>query len=255
MTSRMLNKYIAILIEKLISKLFQFIGIGTYNTIQSEVKSVKEILPSISSFVDCGGNIGDYSDTIIRNFGPQSVFVFEPSKLNFDILKNRFIANDNIVIINCALSNNNEVTRLFYNFNGSGLASLTKRNLDHRNISFSNSEEISTVRLEDYWNSFFEFEYLDFLKIDVEGHELDVLAGLGEKIKSVKVIQFEFGGCNIDTKTTFLEFWTLFKIKGFTMYRISPMGLIHITEYNELYEAYTTTNYLCVNRIFDNVHP
>ena len=48
---------------------------------------------------------------------------------------------------------------------------------------------------------------IDFFKIDVEGHEMDVLKGIGDKISNIKLIQFEFGGCNIDTRCFFQDFW------------------------------------------------
>ena len=43
----------------------------------------------------------------------------------------------------------------------------------------------------------------DLIKIDVEGHELDVLDSGRETVSRVWVVQFEFGGYNIDTRTCF----------------------------------------------------
>jgi FkbM family methyltransferase len=40
---------------------------------------------------------------------------------------------------------------------------------------------------------------IDFLKIDTEGHELDVLKGFEEHIQKVKIIQFEYGGTFLDS--------------------------------------------------------
>ena len=247
-----MKKIFILIIEKVIIKLYQLIGIGTYNSIISEVHAVKKVIPEIKSFVDCGANIGDYSFAVIKAYNPDYIFAFEPSKKNFNLLCNRFSDNSNVKIENLALSDKKDTAKLFYNFSGSGLASLTKRNLNHRQIQFSNEEEIQIIRLDDYWNLNFHFEYLDFLKIDVEGHELNVLNGLGVKITNVKVIQFEFGGCNIDTKTSFLDFWTFFTSYNFQVFRISAIGLIPINIYKEIYESYTTTNYVCVNKNFKN---
>ena len=46
------------------------------------------------------------------------------------------------------------------------------------------------MRFDNYWD---ENKYIDFVKIDVEGHELEVLEGFGNLIKITKLIQFEFG--------------------------------------------------------------
>ena len=69
-------------------------------------------------------------------------------------------------------------------------------------------EEVNLMRFDNYWD---ENKYIDFVKIDVEGHELEVLEGFGNLIKITKLIQFEFGGCNIDTRTFFKIFGISFK--------------------------------------------
>ena len=74
-------------------------------------------------------------------------------------------------------------------------------------------EEIYLKRLDNYWKD--KSKIIDYIKIDVEGHELDALEGFGDLIKKVRLIQFEFGGCNIDTRTYFQDFWYYFMAKRF----------------------------------------
>jgi len=73
------------------------------------------------------------------------------------------------------------------------------------------------------------------------------LSGFGKAIFSTKVIQFEFGGCNIDTRTFFQDFWYLLTKYGFSFYRIAPKGVFKQDSYNENLETFTTTNYLATN--------
>ena len=83
----------------------------------------------------------------------------------------------------------------------------------------------------------------------MEGHELDVLNGFGDLIYKTKLIQFEFGGCNIDTRTYFQDFWYFFNEKAFMIYRISPRGLIPIKDYNESDEYFFgSTNFIALNQ-------
>jgi hypothetical protein len=98
---------------------------------------------------------------------------------------------------------------LFSNEPGSGLGSLTKRKLEHFNIAFDTTETINTVRFEDYWKTTLQCRQLDMVKIDIEGHELTALKRFGGALHVAKVIQFEFGGCNIDTRTIFSRFLVL----------------------------------------------
>ena len=91
---------------------------------------------------------------------------------------------------------------------------------------------------------------LDYVKIDVEGHELDVLEGFGDLIKNVRLIQFEFGGCNIDTRTFFQDFWYYFTEKDFLIFRVTPRGPLLIKNYTEKDEFFLTTNYIALNKNF-----
>lgn len=126
------------------------------------------------------------------------------------------------------------------------LSSLTRRRLSHFDIDFECSEEVTLVKFEDYWVNQLECRNIDFVKLDIEGHELDALSGFGKAIESVRLIQFEFGGCNIDTRTYFQDFWYFFEEKGFDIYRITPLGLVKILKYNEMDEVFITTNFLAI---------
>lgn len=41
-------------------------------------------------------------------------------------------------------------------------------------------------------------ERIDFLKIDTEGYEFEVIKGFKDKLNCIKIIQFEYGGCYLD---------------------------------------------------------
>lgn len=194
--------------------------------------------------IDIGGNKGLYSERIIKKNPNCSVVIFEPALSNSKILIEKFKKYSNVIIEQSAVSYINENAVLFSDKDGSGLASLTKRRLGHLGIDFSNTENIKTIKFEDYWKEKLSSRNIDICKIDIEGHEMDALKGLGSAINYIKIIQFEFGGCNIDTRTFFQDFWYFFKENEFELYRISPLGLIKISEYKETEEFFSTTNYL-----------
>ena len=87
----------------------------------------------------------------------------------------------------------------------------------------------------------------NYIKIDVEGFELDILNGFGILIKNIKLIQFEFGGANIDTRTYFQDFWYFFQDKDFSLFRINPRGVTKILNYSEDLECFLTTNFIALN--------
>jgi FkbM family methyltransferase len=186
--------------------------------------------------------------SLLKNFDVEQIHVFEPSMLNSSILNDAFISNKKVFLNNCGLSNVSTNAILYSDMSGSGLSSLSKRNLDHFGIKFETKEEICLVRFDEYWNNNITSQFIDLLKIDVEGHELSVLEGVGNYIEKIRVIQLEFGGCNIDTRTYFQDFWYFFKKKNFDIYRITPLGPLLISSYSESQERFQTTNYFCINR-------
>lgn len=231
------------LVEYLVKKINGY-GYGG-NSIRNEVKSLSKKLKSGLIFIDVGGNKGLYTQELLKVYDPQEIHIFEPSAENVKILNNKFGEKQNIIINNVGLSDTSREGILYSDFPGSGLGSLTKRRVDHFDLTFSENEKIKLIRFDHYWVD--ESKIIDLFKMDVEGHEYDVLKGIGEKIHKIRFIQFEFGGCNIDTRIFFQDFWYFFKEYNFHVYRITPFGLIRVDNYTESQENFTTTNYLCFN--------
>ncbi len=198
---------------------------------------------------DVGANIGDYANLLLSRFADRvALHCFEPSQKTFLSLKTRLEGYDGVKLYNFGFSGKEEKRTLFLNHETSGLASCYNRRLDHFGIHMSVKEEIQLSKIDDFCESNAIFR-IDLLKLDVEGHELEVLRGAEKLIeaKSIKAIQFEFGGCNIDSRTFVQDFWYLLNPR-YKIYRILTKGLAPINQYRETYEIFITTNYLAVRR-------
>jgi Methyltransferase FkbM domain len=73
-----------------------------------------------------------------------------------------------------------------------------------------------------------KIDNIDFLKIDVEGGEFDVLLGAQEMIarRSIAIIHFEFNSMNIFTKHFLRDFDAL--LPGYRLYRVCPTTLLEL---------------------------
>ncbi len=121
------------------AQLYQGKGWGS-GTVNLEVRAAASLLghnPNLC--IDVGGNVGTYTKALLSEFDTKIV-VFEPNKKNNLLLLEMFSGNCNVSIENLALSNQDGVATLHADEEGSGLASLTKRKLNHYDISFDFAE-------------------------------------------------------------------------------------------------------------------
>jgi len=235
-------------IAEIVAAYVQGKGYGTSSIKQENDLVLKHLGRSPALAIDIGGNIGEYTAEIRRRNPNVEIFTFEPSATNIKKLNQRFANDKKITIIPLAVSDNTGEGTLFSDEEGSGLGSLIQRKLDYFNIDFNIKEPVKTIRFEDFWNANLNNRILDIVKMDIEGYELAALNGFGKAIFSTNVIQFEFGGCNIDTRTYFQDFWNYFKDHNFDLFRITPFGIQSIKKYKIADEYFSTTNYIAVNR-------
>ena len=92
---------------------------------------------------------------------------------------------------------------------------------------------------------------IDFLKIDTEGYELNVLQGFGDFLKNVKIIQFEYGGTFLDNNTKLIDVVNYLESKGFYKFSyLTNNGPVTITDFKDHYQY---CNIVCINKNCDFV--
>jgi FkbM family methyltransferase len=202
--------------------------------------------------LDVGANRGDYSSAVVARYPDCSLHAFEPSPVNATLLRARFKGNSRVRIHEVALSDIEGEACLWADRPGSGLASLSERRLDHFGIRLKESVQVRTVRLDQFAKQA-DIREIDWVKLDVEGHELFVLQGMGSLLDSIALVQFEFGGCNIDSRTFFQDFYYLFTRLHFTIYRLTPRGPAPIDRYDEMHETFRTTNFVALRRSVSSI--
>jgi FkbM family methyltransferase len=248
------SKKDAILMNKIINVANFHIGRGFSgpDTLEIEVKSLLSFFNKDDQLIviDGGAHHGNYTNLFKKNFPNATIHCFEPSNTNFEILESKFRSDSSINVYNFGISNMNSIGELFYEKDGSSMSSLYKRKLDHFDLNFDKSQQVKLVDLESFSKKNFKNLNIDLLKIDIEGNELLALEGCGELIKNIKVVQFEFGGCNIDSKTYFQDFWYYFKENNFSIHRLTPHRLLEINDYSEIEEYFKTTIFYAKNNSF-----
>ncbi len=199
---------------------------------------------------DCGANKGEYAFEVIKRLEDScELYCFEPGQQAYFSLNERFASRDNVHIYNIGLGDREETLTLFSDGDEmSEIASLHQLRLDHRGIQISPKEQVSVSTIDLFCEGQ-KIDTIDLLKLDVEGSELMVLKGAQRLLGANRIgaIQFEFGSCNIASRTFFQDFFYLLNPR-FQIYRILGNGLVPIENYQETYEVFITTNYLAISR-------
>jgi len=200
---------------------------------------------------DVGANMGEYSKLLLEKSKELNknieLHIFEPLTTCFKIIQTKFSSEDKIFLNNFGISNEEIETEIYFDIEGSSLASLYERDLSTINKRLNKKEKIKLQRLDNYIIEN-NITQIDLLKIDVEGHEVSVLNGIGKFLKPdfINVIQFEYGGANIDSRTYLKDLYTIFKNKGYVVCKIMRNG-IQLRDYENKMENFQYANYLALS--------
>ncbi len=129
--------------------------------------------------IDIGANIGLWSKDLSHFF--DNLICFEPNKFCIDYLKKNIDLNKS-TINSCALGSKNETKDLLIHSTNSGASSFinkTKTGYDNKSNPIYGEFSVETKTLDVEVKKLDNFNYtnIDFIKIDVQGFELEVLEG------------------------------------------------------------------------------
>ena len=193
---------------------------------------------------DVGANTGQYLDVMLLECGDQfDCHTFEPAEATFIPLKAHFKDKAQIHPVQLGMGKENGSIDLFSNHDGSTIASLYPI-YDLQKDTVLVRKETIQIRTVDHYCAEEGIEQISFLKIDVEGAELDVLLGAERMLKAGKIqfVQFEFGPNNMSSQTYMKDFFRV--LKGYKIYRIMQDGIRLIPKYNEEIEIPLVSNFL-----------
>jgi FkbM family methyltransferase len=219
------------------------------HSVAEEVRIALPLIPLAGAIVmDGGANKGLWSRAMLQAAGSRlsRLIAVEPSAHNHADI--RAISDPRLTLIRAALGPAPGEAVLHMDEPGSGLASLSKRNLDHVGLVMGEAETVPVTTL-DRLAVDEALAHIDFLKLDIEGHEWPALQGAQRLLveRRIRALSFEFGGANLETRSFFRDFWLLLSESGFRIWRIAPgRGAEPIRRYHERLECFATTNYLAV---------
>ena len=188
--------------------------------------------------IDCGANIGEFSDLILGNVTNVRLYLIEPQEYLCQILKKKYIDMRNINILQTGISLENGRANLNLTENGDRKATLG----NHRENTRSDEIQVMTL------NSICEtqnIEKIDILKLDLEGLDSIILRDFftSKGFTKPKVVILEVSYLSHFRGVTAKSTFSMLKEQGYrSIYRVSPrLGLIKLeAKYLSEYEGHTT---------------
>ncbi|MBD3264114.1 MAG: FkbM family methyltransferase [Candidatus Omnitrophica bacterium] len=208
----------------------------------------KEIEPG-GRVVDVGAHIGCYTLVLAGLVGSSGkVYSFEPAEDNFELLRKNIELNDygNVIAVRKAVGNRTGQTRLYMHSKG----------VSHSIYSAEDKKryaEVDILRLDEYFKD--STEGVDFVKIDAEGAEYDVLRGAENLLNVNPYIKMvvEYSPFMLKKAgTDHRDFLKFLKSLGFRLYDINEKKeRVEATSVEDLLSRYKVrrfhyTNLFCV---------
>ncbi|MAG85810.1 MAG: hypothetical protein CMB97_00115 [Flavobacteriaceae bacterium] len=266
--SLILNLSWLLLGRKNLLRLARFLYDGVCLDINNNIKANGEMMVQSCILAHCsnnicvfdvGANIGEWTRTLCeQNKNSQSVLTihaFEPARNTYQTLKeniNKWAPDCQLVIQNTALSSTKD-QRFFYSIEGNvGVNGFYP-------IDDSGAQVVQEVAIDtiDNYCEDNNISHIDFIKIDTEGHDLEVLLGAENILSSCSVdfVQFEYNNKWIDARNYLRDAFDYLLPKGFVLGKITPKGIEFYPKWDYELESFKEANYIAMKSSSKDLFP
>jgi FkbM family methyltransferase len=218
---------------------------GEYMVLKKLAKTNPRII------LDVGANVGNYAKLVMLTNPKSQLYCFEPVQSTFNLLKeNLNTAKDQIHFVNQGLYSANTTLEINI-YPGNEHASVFNiKGIVDRPIR---TENIDMISLDSFLSNE-KIEYVDFVKLDLEGAEMQALVGMEQSLalKKIRAIQFEYGYINITTKNLLADYYDFFGRHDFILGKIYPKA-VEFRDYKSKHEDFIGPNFIAVHRDDDEL--
>jgi FkbM family methyltransferase len=176
------------------------------------VNFIKSFLKQGDTFVDIGANTGLLTQMIVESLPDEylgSIIMFEPIPYLCDECKNKFGSNPKFTINQLGLSDRGYMATVFADNINLGYNKIYKEGMGVG----EHTKYIVECTTFSNWTSRNNIDKVDFVKIDAEGHDIEIIRGMYDFLRKTEkkpYILFEVGWYK-DSEDLFLqEFVSLF---------------------------------------------
>lgn len=199
---------------------------------------IKRFVAEGDTVFDVGANGGDWTELVLQIRPSVRLYLFEPIKLCCEKLLQRF---KGLTVVNKAIYDSDGHVD-FYIYSKVGFSTIYRRVQAEKNLGMKAPNKpilVPTITIDSYCQDN-EISHIDYLKIDTEGAEFDVLKGAERMLSSRQIdhIEFEYGGTYLDSNVTLENVYNYLVKKDYRVSRCFNDHLECIPEFSPKYENY-----------------
>lgn len=209
------------------------------------IKLVEQLEPRV--VFDVGANEGDWSKIVLKHHPKVEIHAFEIVPTTYQKLEKKFKDHPNMILNNFGLSNQDEEVSVSL----SPYSSCSSTVYPIKNMKAHErwySKQITCVaRNSSSYVAECRIDRIDFLKVDVEGMDFQVLQGFADAIDKIRVIQFEYSHFCVGSRTYLYDFYMHLGKEDFVIGKIYPTH-VEFSDYHFEKENFIACNYLAVKK-------
>jgi FkbM family methyltransferase len=161
----------------------------------------------VTGVIHVGGHIGQELPTYKKS-KVENILIFEPQKVPFEKLSK--VADDlsfeNIKLVNKALGNSIQEIEMICNEDGLCSSVLNPKIVleQYPDIKFDRKEKVDMTTLDSYFDEMIQDQY-NFINMDTQGYELEVLKGAKNSLKNIDAVYTEVNNVEVYEDNALIE--------------------------------------------------
>jgi len=159
-----------------------------YEVIVADQYKAKKFLKPDSIVIDAGANIGVFSVFAATIAKQGKIFAFEPVKKTYDIMQRNVRGLSQVLSFQKGLGEKEGVHEILTSYRSAGMSAMVDSELAEKNKKYFDGAEKVEITTIDKVVEREKIPRVDFIKIDTEGYEANVLEGARETIKKWKPV-------------------------------------------------------------------
>lgn len=211
---------------------------------------IKNLINNGDIVFDIGANVGDWTNQVLLSHKNICLFSFEPLNFLVESMKKRF-KDKNVKIYESAVYSEEKTINFNYYKKWPQSSSIYSQNWLTPWLEEPKKIAVKAIYLDKFCADN-KISHINFLKIDVEGSELDVLKGTSDLLKkhAIDFIQIAYNRAYFGAQISLRQIYDLLTSFKYSIFKAYTDGLVYIPKWDDFLENHRRSNYIAIANFY-----